>query len=329
MNLDPAIFNNEVYRLILIFLYGAFATWASMPYIMKKCKQHGYTVKDMHKLGYPTIPVLGGIAILIGIFVSLALSQVLLIGKATPLGNLFIFYFVIIVYAMYGVIDDIFHFKNRYSKIAVLLVLSLPLVSLIMNQSINILGVTLRYYVILFVVPIYVMVVANLINLHAGFNGLGPGTTLVMLIAAGVKSYMIHGLVNLIFLMPVLGGLFIFFFYNMYPAKTFDGNVGAFLMGSALGAFLIVNNLEIFGVFILIPHIITFILDTYILGFLGTKDVEFPKPRKDGLIIPDKTMRYKSLKNVFCTWFRLTEKQAGWILIAVTAIFCVIGVMFL
>ena len=79
-------------------------------------------------------------------------------------------------------------------------------------------------------IPIYVMVVANLINLHAGFNGLGPGTTLVMLVAAGIKVYLTHGPTNLIFLMPIFGSILIFFLYNKYPAKIFDGNFSTALL---------------------------------------------------------------------------------------------------
>ncbi len=171
------------------------------------------------------------------------------------------------------------------------------------------------------------MVVANLVNIHAGFNGLGPGTTLVMLIAAGIKSYMDYGTTYLIYLMPILGALFVFFFFNMYPAKLYDGNIGAFLMGSALGGFLIINHYEVFGVFILIPHIITFILDTWVLAIKGLKDKEWPPIRKDKLIIPHKSMRYKSFKNLLLTIRPMTEKQASWVLIGITAVFCVLGVM--
>lgn len=330
MYLNPIIFNNDNYRLLLIFLYSAVATLFAMPYVIRKCVQHKYIAKDMHKVGFPMIPVLGGTAILAGLVVSLALSQVLLAHKA-GLGNLFIFYFVIFVYGMYGLLDDIFHFKERHSKILILMVLSLPIGSLITTTLVNLKFVSLELglFYMLLIVPIYIMVVSNLINLHAGFNGLGPGTTLVMLIAAGVKSYMMHGTTNLIYLMPILGAVFVFFFFNKYPAKVFDGNIGAFLMGSALGAFLIVNHLELFGIVILIPHIITFILDTWVLVLKRVPDKEFPKPRADGLIVPDKSVRYKSLKNVLCTWFKLTEKQSTWILIGITTTFCVIGVLFI
>jgi UDP-N-acetylmuramyl pentapeptide phosphotransferase/UDP-N-acetylglucosamine-1-phosphate transferase len=77
--------------LILLFAYSAFATLASMSYVIKKCIQHGYVVYDMHKINKPKIPVLGGIAVWIGVLVSLSLSQLLFLDKMS-LGNLFIFY---------------------------------------------------------------------------------------------------------------------------------------------------------------------------------------------------------------------------------------------
>lgn len=328
MYLDPTIFNNTNYKLLLIFLYSAITTLFAIPYVIKKCKQHGYIDHDMHKKNKPLIPTLGGTAILGGILVSLALSQVI-IKDPQPLGHLFIFYFVVIIYALYGLLDDIFHFKKRYSKIAVLLVLTLPIGTIVSGTSINIFGwnIDLGIFYTLFIVPVYIMVVANLINLHAGFNGLGPGTTLIMLIATGIKSYMDYGTTYLIYLMPILGSLLVFFFFNIYPAKIFDGNIGAFLMGSALGGFLIINHYEIFGVFILIPHIITFLLDTWVLGIKGIKDKEWPKITKNNLLIPHKSMRYKSLKNLLLTIHPMTEKQATWILLLITSTFCILGVM--
>jgi UDP-N-acetylglucosamine--dolichyl-phosphate N-acetylglucosaminephosphotransferase len=323
MHLDPYIFNNNNYRLLLIFAYAAVATWIAVPYVKNKCKAHGYMVKDMHKFKKPLIPVLGGVAIFIGIISALALSEIYI--PTGNIANLFIFYFVVNLYGMYGLLDDIFHFQIRYTKVIALLVFSLPILTLTAGSTV--LGINLGLMYAAFVV-IYIMVVANLINLHAGFNGLGPGTTLILLIAAGVKSYMTSGSTYLMYLMPIVGSLLVFCIYNKYPAKIFDGNIGAFLTGSALGAFLIVAKLEVFGIIILIPHIITFILDTWVLTILKRKDIEFPNARKDGLIIIPKSMRYKSLKNVICTWFKLTEKEATHILWAITLVFCIIGVMF-
>ena len=111
MHLDPYIFNNNNYRLLLIFAYAAVATWIAIPYVINKCKAHGYMVKDMHKFKKPLIPVLGGVAIFIGIISALALSEIYI--PTGNIANLFIFYFVVNLYGMYGLLDDIFHFQIR------------------------------------------------------------------------------------------------------------------------------------------------------------------------------------------------------------------------
>ncbi len=318
-----------LYKLIIVFLYSAFATYIAVPYVIKKLKKFGYVVPDMHKIRKPKIPVLGGVAIFIGIMVSLALSQLVLPIEMT--GKLFIFYFIVIAYAMYGLMDDLFSYKRRYDKIIILFVLSLPIASLITNTilDLKLFSFELNGLYLLLLAPLYIMIVANLINIHAGFNGLGPGTTLIILIAAGIKSYMNYGLENLIYLMPILCALIIFFCHNKYPSKILDGNIGAFLMGSALGAFLIINKLELFGMFVLIPNIITLVLDFHVLGIKKIPDKPFPEPRKDGLIIPNKSMRFKSFKNLVCTLIPLTEKKATILILSITALLCVVGVIWL
>ncbi len=137
--LDSTLFNNTNYKLALIFAYAAITTLFAVPYVIKKCRQHGYIDHDMHKKNKPLLPTLGGAAILGGILVALALSEVL-IRDPVHLGSLFIFYFVVMIYALYGLLDDLFHFKQRYSKIAVLLVLSLPVGTIVSGRSVNIFG---------------------------------------------------------------------------------------------------------------------------------------------------------------------------------------------
>jgi UDP-N-acetylglucosamine--dolichyl-phosphate N-acetylglucosaminephosphotransferase len=188
MYLDPTIFNNTNYKLVLIFAYAFFATLVATPYFIKKLIKLGYVVQDRYKKGVVKIPTMGGLAILAGIMISLALSTLFFIKDAKT-GELFIFYFVIIIYAMYGIIDDLFAFKQRYDKILVLLVLSLPIGVLVTHDSVNILGWTLFLgnWLPYLLAPIYVMVVANLLNVHSGFNGQSAGLGLIILITIAIK----------------------------------------------------------------------------------------------------------------------------------------------
>src|SRR3989339_630345 len=256
MYLDPNIFNNTNYKLALIFLYAFFATMVAIPYFIKKLVKLGYVVQDRYKKGIVKIPSMGGLAILAGIMISLALST-LFFFKDIRTGELFIFYFVIIVYAMYGIVDDLFAFKQRYDKIITLLILSLPVGVLIAHDVINVFGYNLFLgdwlpYVI---APIYVMVVANLLNVHSGFNGQSAGLSLILLMTVAIKTYMMNYVSHLFVILPILGAFIAFIPNAFYPAKILEGNVGQFMVGAALGAFLIINKLEVFGIIILIPHI--------------------------------------------------------------------------
>ena len=316
-----------IYKYTLIFLYSFLATWWSVPYVISKSQKYGYLTQDQYKKGKKMVPLMGGVTILIGILISLSLSVILL--DRTNLGNLFIFYFVVIVYGLYGILDDIFKFKTRYDKVLVTLVLTLPMASLIPDTTIHILNFNLNVgplYSLLFV-PVFVMFVANSINLHAGYNALSTGLELILLLAIALKVYLTQGLEPLLFIIPVLAAVLALFPKVWFPAKILPGNVGDFLVGSAIGGLLIIYNLTWFGVFILIPHIINFIMDTYTILIRRIPDVKFGKLAGDKTIIPPPSMKYKSLKFSLVSLFKLKEREAVLMLYAITIVFCGIGLM--
>jgi UDP-N-acetylglucosamine--dolichyl-phosphate N-acetylglucosaminephosphotransferase len=314
------------YKLLVVFTYSYFVTLWSVPYVVDKLRKYKYVVQDKYKKGKTMVASMGGLAILIGILVSLALSQILL--SKQNLGELIIFYFIVIVYGLYGVIDDIFNFKKRYDKIFALLILSFPMASLVHDTKINLIYTYLEIGILysLVVVPMYIMVVANMINLHAGYNGLTQGLSLILLLTLGIKSFMVYEFTYLLFLVPILGAVLAFLPSTSYPAKVLPGNVGDILVGAAIGCFIIVNNFMWFGIFILIPHIINFIMDTFTIVVRKIPDAKFGKIRKDGTIEPPQTMRFKSLKFLIVSIFKLSEQQAVYLLYGLTAVFCVIGI---
>jgi UDP-N-acetylglucosamine--dolichyl-phosphate N-acetylglucosaminephosphotransferase len=320
---------NTIYNLITIFLYSVFFTFVAIEYFKKKSLKYGYVVEDKYKRDKRKLPTMGGIPMFVGVMAALSLTQLLI--KNGIAGKLFIFYFIVTAYTLYGVVDDLFHFRRRYDKILILLVLSLPIASLISHSSINIAGHELNldgFYPFL-VAPLFIMVAANLVNVYSGFNGLATGLTLIMFILAGIKSYMLYGTENLIYLLPCLGALLVFFYYNIFPARMHEGNAGAFMIGSCLGAFLIVNKLEFFGFVMLIPHIVNFIMDTVVLAILKIPDEKFGRVRRDGTIEAPKSVRFKSLKFMLTYYFRLTEPKAVWLLYLPTLIFGLAGVIWL
>jgi UDP-N-acetylglucosamine--dolichyl-phosphate N-acetylglucosaminephosphotransferase len=272
---------------------------------------------------------MGGLAILGGIMISLVLTQLLynLIPPYMNLTPFFVYYFVVLVFGLYGLTDDLFSFKKRYDKILILYFLALPIAILTRDTTLNLLFMQVNLgvlYAFLFA-PIYVMAVANLVNVHAGFNGLISGLSMILLVTAAIGSYFSNGLNYIPIIIPVLGALAAFIFYNEYPAQVLLGNVGAYLLGGALGAFLIVSNQELFGVVILIPHIFNIIIDTYTLKIRKVPLVKFGGIREDGTIESPPVMKYVSLKFLVTHYFRLTEPQAVLILCGITLVFCIIG----
>lgn len=324
-----------LYKTIVIFLYASLTTYWITPMLMKKLARHDAIRPDKYKRGKnATFITMGGLAMLVGVLISLSLSQILL--PIEDLGRLFIFYFIVVVYALYGFSDDLFGsgdgvsiLSKRYDKIIAVLLLSFPIASLITDTNIQLFSNTFELGALfaLVLAPIYIMVVANLINLHSGYNGLATGTSWLILVAILIKSLMVHGLTDALFVIPILGALTGFIPYNLYPAKAHDANVGAFMVGGAIGASLLALNMEIFGIFILIPHIINFCMDTWTLVIQKKKDVRFGRLRHDNTIEAPPSMKYKSLKFLVVSWFRLTEKQATMSLWALTAIFCVLGII--
>lgn len=316
-----------IYKYTLVFLYSFFATRWSISYVIAKSKKYGYVAQDMYKKDKKLVPIMGGVSILIGVLISLSLSEILL--DRLSLGNMFIFYFVVIVYGLYGILDDVFKFKTRYDKIFVTLLLTIPMASLIPDTTIHLFSypIELGSLYALLLVPAFVMFVANSINLHAGYNGLSTGLELILLITLSIKIYLTTGFESLLLVLPVAGAVLAFFPSNFYPAKILPGNVGDFLVGSAIGGLIIINNLTWFGLFILIPHIINFSMDTYTILVRRIPDVKFGTIAKDGTIIAPATMKYKSLKFFVVALFKLKERQAVLILYLFTALFCLLGLI--
>lgn len=123
-----------------------------------------------------------------------------------------------------------------------------------------------------------------------------------------------------------LGDFIAFKLFNKYPARIFPGNSGSLLFGGAVGAMIVLNNLEIFGIVILIPHIINFLLWIYwVANMKVIPHVKFAKVNEDGTIEPPNKL---TLKYLVTSIYKVNENQATWILYAITGVFCVLGVIF-
>ena len=313
----------EWISLFLILFAGFFVTFVYAPKFIKKSLEKGYVTTDMYKKNRPKISNLGGLTILAGMLCSLVVS--LLFLDAYTAHKLMIFYFIVFIFAMFGLADDLIDI-GRISKIFVPYFLALPIIALDPETSINLFFMEIDAGILyLFAIaPIYIMVVSNLINMHAGYNGLSCGLSYILISFLCIRSFLETCKEDLFYIVPLFGALLAFLYFNTYPAKIFWGNIGSLMVGSAIGSFIIVNKMEVFAIVILIPHITNFLMYmVWRIKKLG--NVKFGKIRDDGTLeVPNKW----TLKWTFPYYFRLTEHQTMWILYILTTVFGIIGLIF-
>jgi len=325
MYFDPIIFNNHTYKIILVLAYSIFGTYLAAEYLKKKFFKRGFVVTDKYKKEQPTIANLGGTAALVGVIIAIFLSQLLV--KELSTANLLIYYFIVITHALFGLIDDLILTSNRLKIIAPYFMV-IPVIILASQTSINLFGHVIELGMLFpyLLAPVFVLVVTNLINMHSGYNGLASGVSWLLMLALGIRSVIMGQFDTMFYLAPIFGALTVLCFYDSNPAKMIWGNIGSMMMGAAIGTYMIVSHAEIFGLIILIPHIVDFLLYLSSITIAGKKfnDIKFGKLRKDGTLEAPTPLK---LKFLFPYYFRLTEKQTTWILYGVTALFCVIALM--
>lgn len=312
---------------LIIFLVSFFVCFIVTRFLIKKFKKKGakpYMVPDMYKKGKPKVPNLGGLGILFGIIGGLIVSQLLL----PDVKNLLVFYFVVIVYAIFTLTDDLIN-VGRKPKIFIPFFLALPIALLNIDTTFSFFffEINMGLFFSYVIAPVYLMVVANLINMHSGFNGLQTGLSGILLVTIALKVLMKYGWSVAHFVMPVLAAVLAFWYFDRYPSRIFLGNVGSYTIGPAIGGLLILNNMEFFGMVILFPHIINFLMSVYAELFRGYKKERniFGKLRKDGTIEPPD---YPTFKWMPARYIKLNERQLTYIMYAITVVFCLIGLIF-
>jgi UDP-N-acetylglucosamine--dolichyl-phosphate N-acetylglucosaminephosphotransferase len=307
--------------LLIFFLVPFLLTIAVMPYIIRKLKQNGHVVKDMYKADLPLVPAQGGLAILVIAIFSLSILTLFYSKTITPINYTIIV--IVALFALFGLLDDLVNI-GRPAKLILLYYCSYPIIPFITTTTIlfPLVGdVDLSIIYLQLIIPTYVPVVANLVNMHSGFNGIAPGLSLIVLVTLVLKTYFFGNIINALFIVCITGAVTGYFLFERYPSRIFWGNVGALSIGAAIGAMIVTQGFIISGFVMLIPHTFNFLL--YIYWRLKKYPMDkFGKVREDGTLeVPNPL----TLKWVLPYYFRMTEKTAGYAMFSVTGIFCIAG----
>ena len=327
-----------------------------MPHSIRKLREQGYVVKDMYKLNSPLISTNAGIIVLFVAYISISLLPLLsrIIDKTNFIDvnavdfsevNL-AFLLVVSVYALYGLVDDLVD-VGRFLKIILPISFGFPLISVLHPETLWIpymgeinlhedflFGANLGDLFRVVVIPIYVMVVANLVNMHSGYNGLQSGLSVILLSVLLFKSWFEGELIHVLPAAAFLGSMVAFWFFNFYPSKVFEGNIGSLLFGSVIGSIIVIQQYWWFGFFILIPHTINFIL--WIIWLIMIRldssnylesngsHKKFGEISEAGYIRVPNRLTLKWIPNYY---FKLNEKDSVIILYFFTFIFSILGLI--
>lgn len=312
--------------MIFVFFSVPFiATIVVMPSLIRRLEERNIVAKDMYKADHHEIATNGGLVILLTALLSLSIMSLFYSSYILPVNYVMIM--VVTLFALFGILDDIIDI-GRPAKLILLYYCSYSLISYTTATQVYfpLFGtINLGILYLQLILPLFVPVVANLVNMHSGLNGLAPGLSLIVLITLILKTMAGGEVMSVLFIVCLTGSLAAYWFFEKYPARIFWGNIGALSVGAAIGATMVTGGFIFSGFVMLIPHVVNFLLYVY----WRLRPVKYPVA-KFGNIREDGTLEVPNpltLKWVLPYYFPMTEKTAVTVMYGLTTIFCIIGFM--
>lgn len=341
--------------LIVITILSFIITFGLMPWLIRGLKTNGVLVRDYYKRKKTYIPREGGMILLFACGLMITIFPIIIFFtryfitlfdleflKEPDLST--INYFVVLVilmFGLFGMMDDYLDI-SRPMKVLMPIVFVTPIIFHLhppfiwlpfngpMDMGTTVVAdITFRTFYRFLIIPLYIIVVSNLINMHSGFNGLQSGLSSIILITLILKSIVDVVTQDIIAIGGLTGAIVALWFFNKYPAQIFEGNTGSLMIGAGIGLLIIIQGYHFAGFVMLIPHTANFLMYVYwrTKHKFNPQDPKY-KIEKFGGLRPDGTLRVPNnftLKWVLPHKYRLTEKQSVLFMYLVTIIFCVIG----
>ncbi len=305
----------------LLFLFPFFIILVTTPYLIRKLTNKGLVVKDYHKNGNKMVPTGGGLAIMLAVLFSISINSLFYKFEAAN----FVALNVIMLFGLFGILDDMIDI-GRPAKLVLMYYCSYPLIQYVTHTHVLFPVLGSIDFGILYgqlIVPTFVLVAANLVNMHSGFNGMSSGLSVIVLISLIIKSLMTGNINNVTAIIAIAGATLGFHLFERYPSRIFWGNIGSLTVGAAIGVMIVMQGYIVSGFIMLLPHTINFLMYVY-WRVRKYPQVKFGSLREDGtLSVPNNL----TLKWVLPYYKRVTERQATYAMYAVTAVFCIIGIL--
>ncbi|UCE74503.1 MAG: hypothetical protein JSV56_02035 [Methanomassiliicoccales archaeon] len=283
-------------------------------------KKQNIVNHDLNKKDKRLIPEMGGIGVIFAFFLGMNFS----LFWDTPINFrlLAIVLFTIMGVAFIGIMDDLLDL-SQLTKSILPFVIGIPLGIGLPDRTLTLPffgSVNLGFWMIL-LIPLGITAITNLTNMLEGFNGLGSGLGIIVTTSLIIISFITGHLDGLYLLIPLLGALLGFFYYNKYPSKIFPGDTLTFFQGATIGCAAIIGDLKTIAAILYLPMLVEFILKA---------KGRFPA-RNHGNIMDDGTLTYDgkvfSLTHLLMRNFKLTEKRLVFLLWLMEAILCAVMIL--
>lgn len=248
----------DTFEFVAALLSAMAVTLIIVPWIVPKLKARGIVGRDLNKPNKPEVAEMGGIATVVGFFTGV--SVLLGINGIENEDLLNVSFSAILGAAFIGMIDDLFDLRQRHKAILPFL-LALPLGATVNPRVVipHVVTVDLGPWMML-AAAFAVTCAANAANMLEGFNGLGTGLGIIMSVTLIVLCVEHDRLDGLYLLVPLLGALLGFLWFNKYPAEIFPGDTMTLFLGATLAAAGLLSSLHVQTTVIFLPMITEFFL---------------------------------------------------------------------
>jgi UDP-N-acetylglucosamine--dolichyl-phosphate N-acetylglucosaminephosphotransferase len=240
-----------------------FATVLFVPWLIRNLRGTTLVGKDLNKPDRPTVPEMGGVGVMLGFCVGVAV--IIILASADTFATLGRFYYVALSAAfgagVVGLLDDMFRLRQR-TKAVVPFVLALPLGAVVYaSGDVYLLGWSIGLATVI-AVPFGVTSAANAANMLEGYNGLGAGLMSIISVALIALSLLQGATEGLFILFPLLGALLAFLWYNRFPSRVFPGDSMTLFAGACIACAAIISSppLKTQGAILFTPMIAEFVL---------------------------------------------------------------------
>ncbi|MBR3697454.1 MAG: undecaprenyl/decaprenyl-phosphate alpha-N-acetylglucosaminyl 1-phosphate transferase [Clostridia bacterium] len=322
---------------IAIAFMIAFATaFMATPYTIRFAKKVGAvdTPQDPRRINKVTMPRLGGLAVILGFFLSIAyLTIVLTIEKKIDIfqDNL---YMKLIGFVLGEIVIGIVCFYDDIKGTPAIIKLIFQIIAAIIVVNF---GIRIDFFEIGgFSIPmenilfynifsvLWIVGITNALNLIDGLDGLSTGISIISCISLLIIFALNDSpLISIILITSLCGALVGFLPYNFNPAKTFIGDTGSNFLGYCLSIISILGIAKTYTAIVVVAPILVLALPLFDTIFAVIRRIIKGKNLK-AVIEPDAGhLHHKMIQKGF------TQKQAVLTLYAFSASFGMFAIILL